>query len=104
VVHGDLKGVRNYSKGHLAIALTSGQPNILVDDSGCPRIKGFGFAIVVQNEGSIGDARGEHGHTLRWTAPEILNEEGTRSREADVFAFAMVMVEVRCRYPPWLGC
>ena len=34
------------------------------------------------------------GHTARWTAPEILNDQGTYSREADVFSFAMVMIEV----------
>jgi len=32
---------------------------------------------------------------LRWTAPEILHEFGTYSKEADIFAFAMVMIEVR---------
>jgi hypothetical protein len=35
-----------------------------------------------------------YGHTARWTAPEILGEEGGVSKEADVFAFAMVMIEV----------
>jgi len=39
-------------------------------------------------------ASGDQGHTARWTAPEILNEEGTFSKEADVFSFAMVMIEV----------
>lgn len=38
-----------------------------------------------------------HGHTARWTAPEIMDREGAVSKEADVFAFAMVMVEVRCQ-------
>ncbi|KAF9650992.1 kinase-like protein [Thelephora ganbajun] len=76
IVHGDLKG-----------------PNILVDDSGCPRITDFGLAMVAQNQDSIRSAEGEHGHTARWTAPEILNEQGTYSKEADVFSFAMVMVE-----------
>jgi len=37
----------------------------------------------------------QHGHILQWTAPEILKEEGTYSKEADIFAFAMVVVEVR---------
>ena len=36
----------------------------------------------------------DQGHTARWTAPEILTEEGTYSKEADVFSFAMVMIEV----------
>ena len=103
VVHGDVKGVSNRSKAHPTIVLTSRQPNILVDDSGCPRITDFGLAIVAQNQDSIRSAQGEHGHTARWTAPEILNEEGTHSKEADLFSFAMVMVEVRCGYLPWFG-
>jgi len=37
----------------------------------------------------------QRGHTLRWTAPEVLNG-GKYSKEADIFAFAMVMIEVRC--------
>jgi hypothetical protein len=33
-------------------------------------------------------------HTVQWAAPEILDED-IHSKEADVFAFAMVMIEVR---------
>ena len=36
-----------------------------------------------------------HLHITRWTAPEILNEQGTYTREGDVFSFAMVTIEVR---------
>ena len=46
------------------------------------------------------------GHTARWTAPEILNDVGTYSKEADVFSFAMVMIEVHqgriVLTEPWL--
>ena len=76
------------------------QPNILVDDSGCPQITDFGLAMVTQNQDSVRSAQGEHAHTARWTAPEILNEQGSYSKEADVFSFAMVMVEVRRGYIP----
>ena len=37
----------------------------------------------------------DHGHTVRWTVPEILNEEGIYGKEADIFSFAMVMIMVR---------
>lgn len=37
-----------------------------------------------------------YGHTARWTAPEVMGGEGAVSKEADVFAFAMVMIEVHC--------
>ena len=66
-----------------------------MDTAGHARITDFGFATITQNLDSLRSASGGHGHTARWTAPEILNE-GTRSKEADVFSFAMVMIEVRC--------
>ena len=41
----------------------------------------------------------QRGYTMRWTAPEVLNG-GRYSKEADIFAFAMVMIEVRL----WMIC
>ena len=38
----------------------------------------------------------QHGHSARWAAPEILKEQGAHSKKADIFAFAMVMIEVGC--------
>ena len=81
------------------------QPNILMDDTGRARITDFGLAIVTQDLDLIRTASDEHGHTARWTAPEILNEEGSHSKEADIFSFAMVMIEVRhkCVFSSGLG-
>jgi serine/threonine protein kinase len=74
--------------------LTPDQPNILVDNSGGARIADFGLTTVTQNLDSMRSASQQHGHTPRWTAPEILKEQGTYSKEADIFSFAMVMIEV----------
>ena len=68
-----------------------------MDDSGNARIADFGFATVTQNLDSMQSAHCQRG-TPRWTAPEVLNE-GPYSKEADVFSFAMVMIEVRRRLP-----
>ena len=77
---------------HAATSLINAlQPNILVDDSGRPCITDFGLAQDATGEVSMAD-----GHSVQWTAPEVLTKRGTPSREADVFSFAMVMVEV-CR-------
>ncbi|KAF9642287.1 kinase-like protein [Thelephora ganbajun] len=76
VIHGDLKG-----------------PNILVDDSGHARIVDFGFTTVTQNLDSIPSISLQRGHSMRWTAPEVLNG-GKYSKEADIFSFSMVMLEV----------
>ena len=65
-----------------------------MDAAGRARITDFGLATVTQNLDSIRSASGDHGHTARWTAPEILNEEGSYSKEADIFSFAMVAIEV----------
>ena len=67
------------------------QSNVLVDSSGHARIADLGLAMLVKDEE---DSSSAHGHTLRWTAPEVL-DQGTYSKGADIFAFAMVMVEVR---------
>lgn len=69
------------------------QPNILVDDSGQARITDFGLATIPQDPAS---KRAFHDdQSVRWTAPEILGNIGSHSKEADVFSFAMVVIEVR---------
>ena len=74
--------------------LTFGQPNIVVDHSGHARIADFGYATIVKDEDSAVSDPDELGHTPRWTAPEIWTGETTYSKEADIFSFAMVMIEV----------
>lgn len=96
IVHGNLKGVRDSPKTCFAAVLTCVQSNILVDDAGRPRITDFSQTTLIQNSGSAQVAFDDQGHTARWTAPEILTEQGTYSKESDVFSFAMVTVEVRC--------
>ena len=97
MIHGDLKGVCGRSNFSLTTALTCVQPNILMDDSGNARIADFGFATVTQNLDSVQSANCQRG-TPRWTAPEVL-DEGPYSKEADIFSFAMVMIEVRHQLP-----
>ena len=77
-----------------ATILTPIQPNVLVDGSGRARIADLGLATVTQNLDSVRNVSLQCGFTLRWAAPEVLNE-GPNSKEADIFSFAMVMIEVR---------
>jgi len=94
VIHGDLKGARSFHKYHFTTMLTPAQPNVLVDSSGNARIADFGLATVTQNLDSVRNASLQRGFTPRWAAPEVL-AEGPNSKEADIFSFAMVMIEVR---------
>jgi serine/threonine protein kinase len=78
--------------------LTPVKLNILVESSGQVRIADFGFPAVTKNLDSVGNTTAARGHTLRWTAPEILRG-GDHSQKGDIFSFAMVMVEVRHGQP-----
>jgi serine/threonine protein kinase len=77
---------------------TRGQPNILVNDGRHACLADFGLASVVHGNNSI--ATHAHGYTARWTAPEILQGAQNVTREADVFSFGMVVLEVSpCVFP-----
>ena len=75
--------------------LTPEQSNILVDATGNARITDFGLAVVTQDLESVRKASDECEDSVRWIAPEILENRGTYSKEADIFSFAMLTIEVR---------
>jgi len=102
VIHGDLKGVSDCYGSCLTTALTSSQTNVLVDTTGRAQITDFGLATFTQDLDSMRNTSAEDGDSARWIAPEIF-DRGTYSKESDVFSFAMVMIEVRCRPPTWLA-
>jgi len=97
VIHGDLKGVRDYSRSHFTTIFTPSQSAVLVDATGRARIMGFGLPVVTQSLDSIRSAPAGCGHSARWIAPEVLDGQGIFSKEGDIFSFAMVVIEVRCR-------
>ena len=66
-----------------------------MDDAGHARITDFGLATVTENMDSVKSGLDDNTHTARWVAPEILYSDGSHSKEADIFSFAMVMIEVR---------
>ena len=94
VIHGDLRGVHGCSDSRFTLILTYHQSNILVEATGRARITDFGLVTVAKSPGFMQSTH--QGHAIRWTAPEILNGRGPYSKEADVFSFAMVTIEVRC--------
>ena len=76
------------------VALTPDQANILVEDSGEAYIADFGLSVIA---GHLDSQRGipfQNNLDFQWTAPEVRNK-GEYGEKADVFSFAMVMIEVR---------
>ena len=100
VIHGDLKGVSDHVSRWLTV-LTPRKSNILVDAAGHARVADFGLATVTQDLDSIRNASDDRGGGVRWIAPEILSDRGTHSKEADVFSFAMVTIEVGFEWRVW---
>ncbi|KAL5478414.1 hypothetical protein ACEPAI_2598 [Sanghuangporus weigelae] len=87
VIHGDLKCA-----------------NILVDDSGSPRIADFGLARLV-NAGTLTVGTGISG-TLRWMAPELVHPsvhggDGHVNEKSDIYAFGMTCLEIYLRELPF---
>ena len=70
------------------------QANILIDTNGNTRIVDFGLAAVARDTNSLDSTSDDRGITARYSSPEILREGARHSRESDVFAFGMVMIEV----------
>jgi len=84
VVHGDLKS-----------------PNILVDKGGSPRLSDFGLCSITKNIDSVNASTPNHGCTVRYCAPELLDTDGTirtekrkPTNQGDVYSLSMVIVEL----------
>ena len=69
------------------------QTNILVDRFGRARVADFSRAAANYNLCSTCGVAKIYSDT-RWTAPEVLEETQPFTKKADVFSFAMVVVEV----------
>ena len=96
IIHGNLKGV-NFFESICVSSITLGQSNILVDHGGHARLANFELASVVRGTNSVAQTTE---YSAAWAAPEIIEAVDTVTREADVFAFGMVVTEVCPRAYP----
>ncbi|KAI8992710.1 hypothetical protein BD414DRAFT_283223 [Trametes punicea] len=84
VLHGDLKGV-----------------NVLVNDKGHCVISDFGQSEMRLEAARISGKPLPQG-TLRWKAPELISGNGKLTKETDVYAFAITVVEILTKGDiPW---
>ncbi|KIJ10290.1 hypothetical protein PAXINDRAFT_86264, partial [Paxillus involutus ATCC 200175] len=92
VVHGDLSG-----------------PNVLIDDNGRACICDFGLStLLTQLGGSTFATTHQHPGTLRWTAPELLDFQGSApiipSPRSDVYSFGRIMLQILTGKVPYHYC
>lgn len=94
IIHGDVKGVRALRSFCLPFVDVFAQANFLVDQDLNIRVADFGFSRFVEsNTTSIGESR-MLGGTLRWMAPELMQDSETRlSPASDVYAFGCTCLE-----------
>ncbi len=71
----------------------------MIEASGNPRITDFGLAKIVRDPDSFEGVTDDQGFTPRWTAPEVLRDGKTATRESDVFSLGMVIIEVGGDHP-----
>jgi len=65
-----------------------------VDHLGRARITNFVLAEFSHIQSSLRRVMKTRDYSTRWTAPEVLDEKGPPTKEADIFSFGMVMYEV----------
>ncbi|CAE6538143.1 unnamed protein product [Rhizoctonia solani] len=69
--------------------------NALVLETGIAKIIDFGSTVMNQYSLQFTGGEDTHHYTLRWTAPECLQEGGVSiSMPADVYALAMTILEI----------
>ena len=72
------------------------QPNILINNEAPPRacIADFGFSVMAPGMSSHPDMPKVAGGTFGYMAPELFRKSAEPSKEADIYAFAMVVYGV----------
>ncbi|KAG9126268.1 hypothetical protein FRC07_004156 [Ceratobasidium sp. 392] len=78
LVHGDLKGA-----------------NILMTEDNVPKLTDFGLSIMHQEVLRFSrETTYPGGGTTRWMAPELFEDDPTRSYKTDIYALGMTMLEI----------
>ena len=89
ILYGIAVGMNHiHNKGVIHRDLKPG--NVLIDEFFNPRITDFGLSKITQ----ISQTQSTFSGTIKWMAPEILNENSYYSFPVDVYAYAIIIYEV----------
>ncbi|KEP45474.1 tyrosine kinase family catalytic domain protein, partial [Rhizoctonia solani 123E] len=87
-VHGDVKAA-----------------NVLVSSDGVARLSDFDFSVMSEVSSLVFSASSNsRTGSIRWSAPELLEEVHTRTTQSDVYALAMTMLEIFTGDVPYPNC
>ena len=90
VIHADLKSVSPINSYITLPSTSSIQDNVLLSPTMRPLLTDFG--ISRQTIASMSTTTASSGGTLRWKAPELLNDAGKENEKSDVWALGMTIL------------
>jgi serine/threonine protein kinase len=94
IIHGDLKCVSVFS--WMLTVTHESKSNILVDESGNACLTDFGLSTTLHISGTaFSVSTASPAGTVRFMAPELLNQDPNFTAASDVYALGMVIYEVR---------
>ncbi|CAE6503043.1 unnamed protein product, partial [Rhizoctonia solani] len=86
IIHADLKGA-----------------NILISDDGEPVLTDFGNSLHEDQSMKFTRTTTSKSGTMRWSAPELIEDSAENSKETDVYALGMTIYEVMAGAIPYKG-
>ncbi|KAH7322187.1 kinase-like protein [Rhizoctonia solani] len=86
IVHGDLKGA-----------------NVLVSEDGFPVLTDFGNSLLADRTLRFTQTTSSSSFTVRWSAPEIIEESTSHTEASDVYALGMTIYEILTGKVPYHG-
>ncbi|KAG8774874.1 hypothetical protein FRC12_001782 [Ceratobasidium sp. 428] len=78
-----------------------GAGNVLISREGVAKLADFGCTRLKKNTLHFTTTTDSPGFSTRWAAPEILSGDQMRSKEADIYALGMTLLEAVTGHPPF---
>ncbi|QRW22047.1 Vegetative incompatibility protein HET-E-1 [Rhizoctonia solani] len=78
--------------------------NVLISSDGLAKLADFGLSTISETSLGFSDTSNSRIGSTRWAAPELLFDDAQRSKESDIYALGMTMLEVITGEVPYPQC